>query len=239
MHPILFTVGKVNFYSYGLMAGIAFLVFSAITINLAKKEKLYFNELFDRLIILFFGALIGARIIYAIVYYYQFSSWYEIFYFWQGGMVSFGGMLGVIILTLLMFKKDRFRWLDIFTVGFLAGLFFWRLGCFLAGDHLVVASNAFFAVNGLFPAILFESILGLIGFIIFYFLLFKLKKHPGMIFFMGIIYYGLVRIAVDNYRIDSMIMGLRTGQIAGIALVILGIIGIILIRKNHKFKGQK
>jgi phosphatidylglycerol:prolipoprotein diacylglycerol transferase len=237
MRPILFTIGNVNFYSYGLMAGLAFLAFTMVVIYFAKLEKIYFNELFDRLIIMLFGALIGARVIYIIAYYYQFNNWYEIFYFWQGGLVSFGGMLGVIALTLILFKKDKFKWLDIFMLGFLAGLFFWRMGCFLAGDHPTVLSNVFFAINGFFPAILFESLLGLIGFIIFYFLYFKLRKNPGIIFFLGLCYYGAVRIFVDAFRVDAVYWNLKTGQLTGILLVIVGIIGIILTRKKYKLRG--
>lgn len=237
MRPVLFSIGNINFYSYGLMAGLAFLVFTIITLRLAKFEKIYFNELFDRLIVLLFGALIGARIVYIIAYYYQFNNWYEMFYFWQGGLVSFGGMFGVIVLTLVLFKKDKLKWLDIFMLGFLAGLFFWRMGCFLAGDHPTILSNSFFAINGFFPAILFESLLGLLGFTILYFLYFKLKKFPGIIFFLGICYYGAVRIFVDAFRVDAIYLGLKTGQITGIMLVIAGIVGIILINRRYRMRG--
>lgn len=234
MHPILFSIGNINFYSYGLMAGIAFLAFSGITILLAKKQKLYFFQLFDRLIILFFAGLLGARLLYGFIYYDEFSNWYEIFYLWQGGMISYGGIFAVLFLAYFVFKENRLKWFDIFAVSFLLGVFFWRMGCFLAGDHPQVTSNAFYAINGEFPAILLESILGLIGFVLFYFLYKKIKIKPGLTFFMVLGYYGLVRAFVDNYRIDPMILGFRTGQIVGFILVVVEIIGIIIVGKRSK-----
>jgi len=233
MYPILFSIGKVNFYSYGLMASLAFFAGVILIVNLSRKSKLYYPELFDHLLLLFICAIVGARISYFITYISQFSHWYEIFYLWNGGMISYGGMAGVIIASYYIFKKNRFKWFDIISVSFLIGMFFWRIGCFLSGDHLQVAYNGFFSISGEFPAILIESILGLIGFILFYFLIYpKIKIKAGLTFFWVLFYYGLIRIFVDNFRIDPTLLELRTGQIVGIGLVVAGLIGIMMLRKK-------
>jgi len=238
MYPILFSVGKVNFYSYGLMAALAFFAMSGIVIYLSKKENLYSTNLFDKLILLFLAALAGARISFFVVYHEQFSRWTDIFMFWQGGMISYGGIVGVIVLAMFMFRKNILAWLDILSVGFLAGLFFWRMGCFLAGDHPQIVSNAFYAIQGEFPAILLESLLGLLGFVLFYIIYTKFTQKIGMIFFEVLIYYGLARILVDHFRIDAMILGFRSGQIAGIALAIAGVIGIIVLRNRKQVNNR-
>ena len=241
MHPILFSIKGINFYSYGLMASLAFFVFSLIFIAIAKREKLYFKTLFDWLIYLFIFALFGARLLYFIVYHNQFENWYEFFYIWNGGMISFGGIIAVIIGALIAFKKNKLKWLDIFAVSFLAGLFFWRMGCFLAGDHPQVLYNGIIALNGEFPAILLESLSGLVGFVFFYWFYNKIKKLAGLTFFMVLIYYGLARFILDNYRLDPEMWGLKTGQITGIGLVIIGLIGIIFLSLNgiKKMKAKR
>ncbi|OGD65551.1 hypothetical protein A3F08_02670 [Candidatus Berkelbacteria bacterium RIFCSPHIGHO2_12_FULL_36_9] len=232
MYPILFSIGGVNFYSYGLLASIAFFSGALLIINLAKKNKLYYPQLFDHLLWLFLAALFGARLSYFIVYNNQFNYWYEFFYLWNGGMISYGGMLGVLLAAVYIFKKDRLKWLDIIGLAFLLGVFFWRIGCVLTGDHPQIPYSGFLSINGEFPAILIESLLGIIGFAIFFKLFDKLKKIPGLVFFQIILFYGLVRIFVDNFRIDPEMIGLSTGQVVGMLLVVAALIGIILIRKK-------
>jgi len=244
MFPILFSIGKINFYSYGLMASIAFLATTGVTLLIAKKQNQYSDVLFDQLILVFIFALIGARLGYFILYSNQFLHWYEVFYPWQGALLSFGGIIGAIIGIIIIFNRNALKWLDIVGVSFLAGLFFWRMGCFLAGDHEQVASNAIWAINGQFPAILVEALSGLVGFSIFYFLYNKICKYYGMTFYLVIIYYGLVRLFVDGYRMDPMIYGLKTGQFTGLAFILIGLTAIISsvlwqIKLNNKDKNVK
>lgn len=241
MYPILFSIGNVHFYSYGFFAALAFVSGSIVIVNLALKKKIYYPELFDHLILLCVAAIIGARLSYFLIYNYQFTHWYEFFYIWNGGMISFGGMAGVLILAFFIFKKSIWQWLDIISLAFLSGLFFWRMGCFLTGDHPQIIYHGFLSINGEFPAILIESISGLVGFRIFNKLYKKTEKFYGLLFWLVMIYYGLVRIFVDGFRIDPMLIGLRSGQITGIVIVLLGIIGIIYTRrtKNVKKASQK
>ena len=234
MYPVLFTIGSVNFYSYGLMASLAFLATLAITMKFAKDQNIYNEKILDKLLIMFLAGLIGARISYFIMYYNQFTNWYDVFIPWQGALISYGGIIGVIIAAFVIFKKETFKWLDMIAVGFMLGLFFWRMGCFLAGDHPQIASSAFYAIKGEFPAILIESISGLVGFILFYNIYPKLKANYGLIFFLVILFYGVIRVFVDNFRVDAIYFGLRSGQIVGIILAIIGAVGIIALDIKKK-----
>jgi len=238
LYPILFSIGKVNFYSYGLMAGLAFLATSLVITYYAKKEKLFFDELFDRLVICFIAALLIARLSYFIVYFNQFEHWYDFFTIWEVGMISYGGILGAFVSYAILFRKNMWQWLDYLAIAYLLGLFFWRIGCFLAGDHPQVAYNGFLAIKGEFPAILIESLSGLIGFIIISQAYKKLKIIHGLTFFVVILYYGIIRIIVDQFRLDPMLWGLRTGQIVGIAFAVMGIIGIIMLALKRRKNGQ-
>lgn len=214
------------------MASFAFLSGAIFIMQMARQQKLYYDKLFDHLILLFFTAIIIARLSYFVIYNYQFEHWYQIFYLWNGGMTSYGGILGALLFALYIFRKNRLVWLDMTSVGFLLGTFFWRIGCFLSGDHTQVFSNSIIAINHQFPAILLESILGLVGFILFFNIYQRINKKIGITFFLILGYYGIIRIIVDQFRIDPMLWGLRSGQVLGICLVMGAIIGIIILERG-------
>src|SRR3989344_3914018 len=128
MYPILFHLGSVNFYTHGLMIALGAVLGGAIIFYLAKKEDLSRKYLLDTLIYSLFVGIIVARIAYLIFYYYQFSSWKDMFLIWYGGLVSFGGFVGGFLAAALILKKRHenvLRWFDLGIVGVLAG---WAIG---------------------------------------------------------------------------------------------------------------
>ena len=231
MKPVLFTIGGVNFYAYGFFVAMAFFVTYLAFLYLARNKKVDDKLLFEKLLVVLVAGVVGARILYFILYYKEFSHWYDIFKIWQGGMVSFGGILGGLVALIIIFRKKLWESLDIFALSFLAGATVWRIGCFMAGDHPGVFSSAWYAINYQVPAVLFELAGSLIGFILFFTLYkFKVIKRDGYVFFLVWIWYGFTRLVVDQFRIDPMQWGLRTGQIAGIIMILMGIIGIIYLK---------
>jgi phosphatidylglycerol---prolipoprotein diacylglyceryl transferase len=241
MHPILFTIGGVNFYSYGFFVAMSFFVTYLVFLKLTIDKKFADKLLFEKMLMVLAAGIIGARIMYFILYHQEFSHWYDIFKLWQGGMVSFGGILGGIIAFGIIFKRKLWEYLDIFGVSFLAGAAVWRIGCFMAGDHQGIFSNSWYAINHQVPAILFEIAGSLLGFILFFVLYKKnIFKNFGYLFFSVWIWYGAERLIVDHFRLDPLIWGLRSGQIAGIVMMILGIIGIIYLKffKREGIYGQ-
>lgn len=238
MYPILFSISNINFYSYGFFVALAFIVCYLVLYLLAKKEKLPIHNLLEKLLLVFLIGVIFSRISFVILYPQLFNNWKEYFYFWQGGLISFGGMLGGIIAFVFFFKQKLLRWLDIFTLGFFIGAVSWRIGCFLSGEHPTVSSTAWYAISGHAPAILFEMIASLAAFIIFSFIYQKKWIEKGVLIFYGLIWYGLTRVVVDRWRDDPFVWGeWRGGQIVGVFLVLVGIISIIAMW--YKKQSQK
>lgn len=236
-HPILFTIGGVNFYSYGFFVAMAFLATYGVFAYLYNKNKLSDKYLFEKLLLVLLAGFLGARIVYFALYHQEFSNAIDFFRFWLGGYVSFGGIVGGFIALIVIFRKKLLSHLDIFGVSFMAGAALWRIGCFMAHDHAGVFTTAWYAINYEAPAILFEIILSLIGFIIFFILYTKkIIKTPGIIFFAMFAYYGTERIFTDIFRDDPIIWGLRTGQWAGIVMLIVGVSMIIYLKFIKKSK---
>lgn len=236
MYPILFTINGINFYSYGFFVAMAFLTCYMVMEKMTIKKHLDVKFLFEKMLVVLFAGIIGARILYVILYYDQFLSLADIFKIWQGGMVSFGGILGGFVALIILFRKNLLPYLDAFGVAFIAAAAVWRIGCFMAGDHPQIYSDAWFAINHEAPAILMEIICSFIGFIIAYTIFCKNKLKTGYLFFLIFAWYGLTRIVVDQYRLDPVYMSLKSGQWAGIFMIIVALIGVILIKiyKNKK-----
>jgi phosphatidylglycerol:prolipoprotein diacylglycerol transferase len=246
MLPILFSIGNIHVYSYGFLISLAFISSFFLIFYLAKKEKLSSNFLFEKLFLIFASSLFFGHLFYFIIYREQFINWYQFFFLWQG-MVSFGGILGGGAILYFLFRKNFWSWADIISIGFLLAMAIGRIGCFLVHDHLAIAGPAWLNIQNEVPVALIESILCFIGFGIFYFLKTGYRHsrmdHSGTglwqlvsshIFFLVVIYYGLVRIFTDYFRLDLIIFNLKIGQWAGILLVILGIVGIIVLNRDKK-----
>lgn len=232
MRPILFSIGPVNFYSYGFMVSVAFFVAMGIFYLLAKPKKLWDNNTFTKLVIVLIYIAVFARLAFFLAYYDKyFTNWWEVFYFWHGGLVSYGGIIGMILAFVILFRPRLLENFDILAVSVLGGGIFWRLGGILAGSYPTQASEFFWTINGRFPAVELETIFILVGFIIFYLIYRKNYFKPGNIFFAIIGYYGLLRIVFDQQRIYSKFVGsLNIGQFTGLIFLLAAIVSIIILK---------
>lgn len=232
MKPILFSIGPVNFYSYGFMVSVAFFVTMGIFYLLAKPKNLWRNDTFLRFIITLIYVAVFARIAFFVAYYDKyFTHWWEVFYFWNGGLVSYGGIIGMILAFVLLFRPRLLENLDILGVAVLGGGIFWRIGGILAGSYPTKVSQFFWTIKGRFPAVEMESILLFVGFIIFLLIYRKKYFKPGNIFFAVIGYYGILRIILDSYRIYPVVVGdLNIGQFIGVLFLLISIISIIIMK---------
>ena len=123
--PVLIDLGfiQIRWYSIAYILGIvlgwiyANKIIKNITIrhNFLAIKKKDFDDLIFYLII---GIIIGGRLGYAIFYNpkYYLNNLEEILMIWQGGMSFHGGLLGVIITTLLYSKKKQISFLDLLKV---------------------------------------------------------------------------------------------------------------------------
>lgn len=232
MYPILFHLGKVNFYTHGLMIALGAIVGGVIIFYLAKKEGLSRKFLFDTLIYSLFVGIIFARITYIIFYYYQFVNWKEMFLIWYGGLVSFGGILGGFLAAGLILKKRGeivLKWFDLGIIGFLAGWAIGKVGCLFSLDTPGIASGAKIAIWGQIPVALFESIWAAMLAILLFYLIVRQRSwvsqfRDGFLFLIGLGGYSLGRFGIDFWRTDSILwLSLKSGQIASLVILLITI----------------
>jgi phosphatidylglycerol---prolipoprotein diacylglyceryl transferase len=249
--PVAFQIMsfEIRWYSLAYIMGII------IGWSLCKKifiQKLSINEKFDDYIAyLIIGIIIGGRLGYIIFYNFNYYSHniLDIFKIWQGGMSFHGGLLGVILTSIIFAKKnnqDAFEYMDLVSLVAPIGIFFGRLANFLNSELYgtttgVSWSVIFTKVDNLsrHPSQLYEAILE--GLILFLILMYFRKKSyltkPGLISGLFLIFYSIFRFFIEFFRVPDeqlgyLIFKLSMGQIISLIFVLIGTIIFYLKNEN-------
>lgn len=237
---MLFKIGSLSIYTHGVLAVIGIIGGVFLLDRLAKRNALKFDFLIDSIVYSVLAGIIFARLTYYILYFDQFTSFREIFYLWQGGMVSYGGFIaGALVFALLMRINHQpvSRWLDVGSIAFLPGLIFGRLGNVFAGEYSGVLTSSKIAIDGVIPVTLLEAVFLVIISTLLLILFFKtkLKQIPGMLFAGSLFLYGGGRFIIDFWRDEkSLAFGIALGQYVSLALCFLAVLWFIFIlRKEH------
>ncbi len=243
MYPILVQLGPLTIYSLWVCAAIGFLVAFLIIYKLLQKDRASLNFLADHSLAILFGAIFMARIVFVAENYkiyfdmLDFQHILGIFFIWDKGLSFWGGMLG-LGLTLGFFcmkqKESLWKWLDVMTIGTMAGLVFGNLGAFLDGSAYgnetdlpwgIIVENSRFSVP-IHPTQIYGMIYTLAITIVLWNLWnTSLGKKEGNITLIGVLAYGGFRFLEEFLRGDesNYLFGLREAQIyCIIALIVAG-----------------
>jgi phosphatidylglycerol:prolipoprotein diacylglycerol transferase len=208
----------------------------------------------DYLTYIILGIIIGGRLGYVIFYNFSYylNNFFEIFKIWQGGMSFHGGLIGVIIATILFNKKNleaTFKYLDIVSLVAPVGIFFGRIANFINSELYGTETNVpwavkFVKVDNLFrdPSQLYEAFFE--GIILFLILIFFRNKNflnkPGFISGMFLVFYSLFRFIIEFFRVPDeqlgyLIFNFTMGQIISFVFII---VGFTLIIKKYEIKNE-
>ena len=251
--PVAFQIMsfEIRWYSLAYIAGII------IGWLLCKKiliQKSDINEKFDDYITyLVIGMIIGGRLGYIIFYNFSYyiNNFFDIFKVWEGGMSFHGGLIGIIIASILFTKKhnqDSFLYMDLVSLVAPIGIFFGRMANFINSELYGTPTDipwavTFIQVDNLsrHPSQLYEAILeGIILFIILMY--FKNKdylKKPGLISGLFLIFYSIFRFFIEFVRVPDeqlgyLIFELSMGQIISLIFFVIGIILFYLKNENKQ-----
>ncbi len=256
---ILISFNGFNIYYYGIIMAVACLVGVIVAYKLLKKihpdEKS--GYVWDFAAYLLLAGIIGARLYYCCLNPVKyFSHPLEIFNIREGGLSIHGALLmGVLALVGFskMYKINSFKLLDVFACGTILAQSIGRWGNFFNSEAFGIPTNlpwklyiplaqrpdALASYKYFHPTFLYESILDLLVFFVLYmFLKFFGVKKPGLVFFLYLILYSVVRIFIENLRTDSVlnVSGVHIAQIISLILLIIGVFGIIFVIKFAKVK---
>ena len=137
MRPILF-YGPLGLplYAYGAMLFLSVVFGRLVALRLAERDGLD-AKLMDRCCLwTLAGALVGARLLFVVTSWDQLEGAVDIFAWWKGGVVAYGGFLGGFLGSVIFCRIHRvpiLAWADCAAPSLCLGLLITRIGCFLAG----------------------------------------------------------------------------------------------------------
>ena len=251
--PVAFQIlsFEIRWYSLAYIAGIiiGWLLCKKIFIkNSNVKEK--FDDYLTFLII---GIIVGGRLGYVIFYNFNFyiNNLLDILKIWEGGMSFHGGLIGIIIASILFARKngqDYFLYLDQVSLVAPIGIFFGRLSNFINSELYGIPTEVPWAVTFIqidnlsrHPSQLYEAISE--GIILFLILLYFRNKNflnkPGLISGLFLIFYSIFRFFVEFLRVPDqqlgyLILNLTMGQIISIIFILIGIVLVIFKNENKQ-----
>lgn len=241
---VAFSIGSTDIYWYGIIMCLAILVAICVATTFCKVKK-YDTEmpLNIALVVVPFGIL-SARLFSVI-----FEEGLEIsdfFNFRTGGMSIIGAVIGGAIALLIysFIKKPESKLLlfDTLVVVLILSQAIGRWGNYFNSEVYgqVIEDGSFFArfpfavkIGGVYYQALFfyESVLNLVGFFILA-ITYLCSDKKGLPTALYLIYYGVVRTILEQFRQDQFI--LKLGNIAisrlfSLAMVVAGIVLLVFI----------
>lgn len=138
MHSLLFEIGPIKIYSYGLCMALGFLAAWQVSVWLCKRTGHNPDRLTSLITWLMIIAVLGARAAYVIEHWQaEFASNpISILRFDQGGLMFYGGFIaGSIFVTLYVYfkKLNLYDLSDTLLCAVPLGHCFGRIGCFMHG----------------------------------------------------------------------------------------------------------
>jgi phosphatidylglycerol:prolipoprotein diacylglycerol transferase len=253
MYPIIFSIGGLTIFSYGLFAALAFFTAATYLSTQIKKskEKIFSqDELYSLFIYMVVSGIIGARLLFVLSNPQDFVlDPLDVFKLWKGGLTYYGGFISATIFLLAYVRIKKISILkicDFFAPALALGHAIGRIGCFFSGCCYGKETNVPWAVvfkdkNSsavigvhLHPTQIYEAF-G--NFLIFFLLHFYSKKEhkEGFLVSIYFISYAILRFTIEFFRGDPdrgvQYFGLSNSQLVSICLFI---IGVFLICKKKK-----
>lgn len=254
---IAFYIFAIPIYYYGVIMAIS--LFSGVLIARFITGRFYPEidpeVIYDISPHVILGAIFGARLYYCLLSYnYYAKNPLEIFALWQGGLSIHGAILGGLIAGIIYAKRHKLPILklcDIFSYGLVLGQAIGRWGNFFNSEAFGRPTDNFLKLyipiykrpleymqyNFFHPTFLYESILDVCIFLVLFFVIRKsAKKRSGIVFFTYLMLYSIVRIIIEEIRIDSVlnIDGVPIAQIVSAIIILISIIGIFVIKSKNE-----
>jgi phosphatidylglycerol---prolipoprotein diacylglyceryl transferase len=218
MYPVLFEIGSIHIYSYGVMIAIGAIAGVWYMAVRGKKELgLTFDQANNLFLLIFAAAFIGGKL---------FLFFEDPRYYASNpskllggrGFVFYGSFLLAIPTMLWFFNKQKlnsYKMLDIMAITTCLVHMFGRVGCFLAGCCYGTQTDSIFGVTytdpacsaeplnaSLHPTQLYEALF--IGLVMVYLLFLRdRKKFNGQLFLSYLLFYGIGRFLLEYLRGDA------------------------------------
>ena len=249
MYPILFYVGRFPIHAWGVLLMIGFLLGTWRAARVAPRYAIAPEDLWDCALIGLLGGVLGGRLAYVLnpenINGFLHAP-LTIFALWNGGMTSFGGLLGGVGAGLLAARTRKIippagtdvspPQINLLDLGDLAapslaiGYFWGRIGCFLNGCCFGGVCHEAWGVRfpgmsePVHPTELYSAFAAVVIFTVLL-VIEKRRAFRGQLLLLFAILYAIYRFVVEFFREGatanpSGIAALTQGQVACLVLAL-------------------
>jgi phosphatidylglycerol:prolipoprotein diacylglycerol transferase len=249
VHPILFELGPVTIYTYGVLLAAAYLLGLWMAARRARQAGLDGNKVLDLGIWVIIAALVGAKALLFIIDFRHFtSSWQEFTTLLRSGGVFYGGLIAAVVVCIYQLRKHKLPlWTsgDLFAPGIALGYMVGRLGCLMAGCCYGKPTDVAWAITftdpaaninvgtplnvPLHPTQIYESLAGLIILVLLLVLERRGRQFPGRTFWSFVLLYSISRFIIEFYRGDDRGFVMNTLSTSQFISIVLGPLSIVML----------
>lgn len=240
MHKILFHIGSLTVYSYGVMLAVGFVAATLIGRYRFKEQYKNPDIVLDFVLAAVVGGVIGARLFYVLGHWSEYKvSIGQIFKLNMDGLVFYGGLILGLTLAILVgwIRRQRF-WATLDLAGLCVpfALAIGRIGCLLNGCCYgkptslpwgITYPASAGIIGSRHPTQIYELILDLALFGLLWWKRDSFERE-GTIFWLFLLGYGLIRFTVEFFRDHSGVPhAALTFQLVSVAMFVVA--GIVLL----------
>jgi len=245
MYPILFKIGPLPIYSFGVMVVAGVVTYMLVTLHYARREGIKAETIFDFTIYLILMSAFGSRLVYVIGQWdhYQ-NNLIEIFMFPKGGFILMGGLLFGILTAIVYARIKRIpilKFVDVLAPGAILGYAVGRIGCFFNGCCFGKPTDLFWGIvfprgslaHSYFPDVAVHptQLYAFFSMVLAFFvlvLLYRRKRFDGYVFFWALILYSTYRFLIEFIRFSPIYwLGLTPTQWGMIVVFMVGFFCLI------------
>lgn len=269
MHPVLLDLPfGLTVYSYGLLLCLSVIAGRLLALSLAERDGLDAALMNRATIWALAGAVIGARLLFVVTNLDQIDRFIDIFAFWKGGVVAYGGFLGGFVGTVAFCRIHRvelLRWVDCVAPALCLGLIVTRVGCLLAGCDFGQPWNGPLAIEfpagslafqqqvaqgllaadaphslAVHPTQIYESIAGL-ALLVPVMAVRTRRQFAGQAFMAFVAGYAVLRSVIEVFRGDfgrGAIGPLSTSQVIGVVTFAVAVTVTYVLRRKRSTGGS-
>jgi phosphatidylglycerol:prolipoprotein diacylglycerol transferase len=236
--------------TYFLVISILFMICTFWLFLRSNSFKISQKYVLDVCLIVMISGFLGGRILHVL---YEHPDYYlkaplQIFKFWQGGFVFYGGLflsLASVIYYLRKKKQNILLWFDLFTPVIIFGYIMGRFATLLSGSGYGKPTSLPWGIVyppgpeapagiALHPTPIYSMLWNLVALFV---VMYLQKKSPqkwskGKLFFIYGIYHSLGRIIVESFRDDFRGDSFLTFSVSSWLAIVVMIISLYFFFKK-------